>query len=63
MDNKPKCKLIGENGNIYNLVGLAQHTLKENGSEEQGKEMIKRIAESQSYDQALVIIGEYVEIV
>ena len=63
MNDKPKCKLIGENGNIFNLVGIAQRTLKKNGLEEQGKEMIKRIAESQSYDQALVIIGEYVEIV
>ena len=63
MNDKPKCKLIGENGNIFNLVGIAQRTLKKNGLEEQGKEMIKRIAESQSYDQALTIIGEYVEIV
>lgn len=26
---KPKCKLVGENGNIFNLMGIAARTLKE----------------------------------
>ncbi len=25
---KPDCPLIGQNGNIFNLVGIASHTLK-----------------------------------
>ena len=61
---KPKCKLIGENGNIFNLIGIASRTLKENGLPDQAEEMSKRImcGEANSYDEALCIIMEYVEI-
>lgn len=27
---KPKCKLIGENGNVFNLIALVRRTLREN---------------------------------
>jgi hypothetical protein len=59
---KPKCPLINQNGNIFNLMGLASKTLKENGMSEQAKEMCGRITSSGSYCEALGIIGEYVEI-
>ena len=35
---KPDCPLIGENGNIFNLVGIAARTLKRNGLYEQANE-------------------------
>ena len=59
---KPKCALIGKNGNIFNLMGIAARTLKQNDMREQAKEMIERITSSKSYDEALNIIEEYVEI-
>lgn len=59
---KPDCPLIGRDGNIFNLMGLASRTLKENGLSEQAKEMRGRITASGSYDEALCIIGEYVNI-
>ena len=59
---KPECELIGQNGNIYNLMGIAERTLKENGLNQQAKEMITRISSSNSYDKALMIIADYVEI-
>lgn len=59
---KPDCPLIGQNGNIYNLLGIATNTLKENGLKEQSKEMTERVFSSGSYNEALVIIGEYVNI-
>ena len=31
---KPKCALIGQDGNILNLVGIASRTLKQNGMKE-----------------------------
>ena len=36
--------------------------LRRNGQKEEAKEMVIRIEESKSYDEALCIIGEYVEI-
>lgn len=59
---KPKCALIGKNGNIFNLMGIASRTLRDNNMCEEAKEMVIRIEESKSYDEALGIIGEYVEI-
>lgn len=59
---KPDCPLLGQNGNIYNLMGIAGHTLREHGMEEQAKEMFNRITQCQSCDSALNIIGDYVNI-
>ena len=59
---KPKCALIGRNGNIFNLMGIASNTLKNHNMREEAKEMCDRITNSKSYDEALNIISEYVEI-
>lgn len=60
---RPKCALIGEDGNIFNLMGIASRTLKHNKMNEEAQEMCNKITtEAKSYDEALMIIGEYVEI-
>ena len=59
---KPECPLIGQNGNIFNLMGIASRTLKRNGMADEAKEMRERIVFCGSYDEALGIISEYVEI-
>lgn len=65
-NNKPDCKLIGENGNIFNLMAIASRTLKANGLEYYAKEIKVRIIdkhEARSYDEALAIIIEYVNVI
>lgn len=60
---KPNCPLIGQDGNIFNLMGIAARTLRRNGMGEQAKEMTERITTSAgNYYKALDIIGEYVNI-
>ena len=61
---KPECPLIGENGNIFRLIGVASRTLRDNGLAGQAQEMQKRITggDCHSYEEALSIIGEYVTI-
>ncbi len=59
---KPDCPLIGQDGNIFNLMGIAARTLRRAGLDEQAREMCDRIRESGSYYQALGVIGEYVNI-
>lgn len=59
---KPDCPLIGQDGNIFNLIGIAARTLRENGMREEATEMTKRVTSSGSYSEALGIIGEYVHI-
>ena len=59
---KPDCALIGQDGNVFNLVGIASRTLRRNGMAGQAKEMTDRVFASGSYHEALNIIGEYVNI-
>ena len=59
---KPDCALIGQDGNVFNLVGIASRTLRRNGMAGQAKEMTDRAFASGSYHEALNIIGEYVNI-
>lgn len=59
---KPDCPLIGQDGNIFNLVGIASRTLKAHGMPDQAKEMADRVFSCDSYHKALCIIGEYVNI-
>ena len=60
--SKPNCPLIGQDGNIFNLVGIASRALKKNGLSEQASEMTSKVYKSGSYEEALGIIGEYVNI-
>lgn len=65
-NNKPDCKLIGENGNIFNLMAIASKTLKANGLRYYAKEIKVRIidkGEAHSYEEALAIIMNYVNII
>ena len=63
MTTKPNCKLIGENGNIFNLMAIASRTLRTEGLGDKAEEMCARIRESGDYYKALAIIGEYVNII
>lgn len=61
-DNKPECRLIGENGNIFNLLALARRALREAGRGAEAEELQARVFnEADSYEAALNIIMEYVE--
>jgi hypothetical protein len=60
---KPKCKLYGQDGNVFNLIGLTSKTLKKAGLYEQADEMIEKCFDAGSYNEALKIIMEYVEVV
>lgn len=57
---KPDAPLIGANGNVFNLMGIASRTLKAAGMGKQANEMFERASASGSYEEALNIIGEYV---
>lgn len=60
---KPECKLIGENGNIFNLLSIAKRVLTENDMKNEAEEMVQKVLNSKSYYEALNIISNYVSIV
>ena len=51
--NKPDCPLIGQDGNVFNLIGIVSRTLKENGMAAEASEMSSRVFASGSYSEAL----------
>ena len=59
---KPTCKLIGQDGNIFGILGTAAKALRKAGQADKAKEMSDKVFASGSYHEALAIIGEYVEI-
>ena len=64
LERKPDCPLVGADGNIFNLMGIASRTLRRAGMQEQAEEMRQRITggDCHSYYDALAVIGEYVNI-
>lgn len=58
---KPLCPIIGANGNIFNLLALAKRSLYQAGEKQSINEMIERVCNSDSYENALAIIDEYIE--
>ena len=58
---KPKMQLIGQDGNIFAIMGRASRLLKNAGQSDKAKEMCNRVTASQSYSEALSIVSEYVE--
>lgn len=60
--HKPRCKLIGTDGNVFSLTAKASEALKKAGMADKAKEMRDKVFASRSYNEALNIIGEYVDI-
>ena len=63
MENKPKVKLLGKDGNIFNLMGLASRALKQAGQKDMANKMCGKIMTSAgSYDEALQVIMEFCDV-
>jgi hypothetical protein len=58
---KPKVQLVGQDGNVFNLLGICVRALKKAGQDNEAQELQKRVLGCGSYDEALVIMLEYVE--
>lgn len=57
---KVDAKLVGSDGNVFNLIAICQRALKNNGYYNEAKELAERVTNSHSYDEALQIMLEYV---
>jgi len=59
---KPACKLIGEDGNVFSIIGRVKAALKRAGLEDKAKEFSKRAMNAGSYNEVLNMTHEYVEV-
>lgn len=57
---KPDAPMINSDGNIFSQLSIAKKVLIENHQGYDANEMISRVMKSDSYDEALRIITEYV---
>lgn len=62
MRKKPVCKLSGENGNVFNLLAKVCRVLKDSNMKQEMEECREKVFNSPSYDSALQIMMEYVEV-
>ena len=63
MEDKPECELIGTDGNIFAIMGKVRNVLKAAGMREEAREYTDKVTSCGSYDEALQITMEYVEVV
>lgn len=59
---KPKCKLVGTDGNVFAIIGTVSRTLRAAKLPEQAKEFTDKALSSASYDEVLGLCMEYVEV-
>ena len=59
---KPRAKLIGADSNVFNLLGIASKALKRAGLGDEAREMQERVFKAASFDEALSVITEYVDV-
>jgi len=57
---KVDAPIIDADGNVFNLIGICQRALKSNGYKKEANELLERVTNSGSYDEALQIMFEYV---
>ena len=59
---KPEMELAGHDGNVFSILGRASSLLKQAGMRDEAKEMVDRVTKgAKSYDEALLIVSEYVQ--
>lgn len=59
---KPKCKLIGTDGNVFAIIGVVTFTLNQAQMKDKAEEFTRRAFNSASYDDVLILVNEYVEV-
>ena len=59
---KPQVKLVGENGNVFNIIGLVSQALKTAGLRDKANEFKQRAFKAKSYDEVLAMTMEYCEV-
>ncbi len=59
---KPKVKLVGEDGNVFNVIGRVAQALNQAGLRDKAQEFQRRAFSARSYDEVLQLAMEYAEV-
>jgi len=58
---KPECPMVGEDGNVFAVIGRVSRALKRDGQPERAKEWQEKAVACGSYDAVLQLMFSYVE--
>lgn len=59
---KPKCKLVGIDGNVFSIIGTVSKALTRGGQPDKAKEFTQKAFAAKSYDEVLAMVHDYVEV-
>lgn len=60
-EEKLRCKLIGEDGNIFNLMAIVARTMRQSEYwKDRVQEMYDRVRNSRDYYAALMVLDDFV---
>jgi hypothetical protein len=59
---KPVARLVGEDGNVFHVIGVVRRALRNAGQAERAKEFVERASRAKSYDEVLAMLHDYVEV-
>ena len=59
---KPTVKLVGENGNVFNVIGLTKRALRAAGRHDLADEFLAKAFKAGSYDEVLRLVMQYCEV-
>lgn len=57
---KPIARFSGADGNVFNLMGIASKAMKAAGQDP--KPMLEKVRTQKSYEDAIAVMGEFVEV-
>jgi len=57
-----KVKLVGQDGNVFNLIGICTTALRRNGMRDKVAEFQKEVMSSHSYEEALCVMMDWFEV-
>lgn len=55
-------QLVGQDGNIFNFMGIVANDLRKNGFGEEVQGFITEVTSSQSYHEALAVMMRWVDV-
>lgn len=55
-------QLVGQDGNVFNLMGIVANALRENGFGDEVDSFVSEVTSSKSYHEALAVMMRWVDV-
>jgi hypothetical protein len=56
------CNLVGEDGNVFNIIAMVRRALRKAGQKNTAEEFVQRAFACQSYDEVVTLVVAYVDV-